>query len=413
MSKKELTKNSATVFAATFINSASAFIFLLMMGRSMGMGDFGALNALLSIQLIFSVFTGALILVYAKYTAQFLALQLPGKVWGFYSLSWSLALLCAFLSVLLVAGSSVLWKESLNIDSFGVILITGTLIGSYFLQAVPLGFVRGMEKFGILAIGLSISGLLRLALAAIFIAIGITVGKAISALFLSVIVSIAIMHIAISSHQKDVEPERPNVGRHEMLSFYIKAVIAGFFPLFFINVDIILVRLLFSPEESGIYSAFATIGKTIFVTALVVSAALFPAAVRGKILNSANSIELFKRASFMLFGVGAVVTLFSYFWSDDIMRLLFRVDDKAVSSLLPYYCVAVWAVSFLLMEFNYSLASGGRKFLLLALAVTALQLPGIFYFSDSLEKLIMFQMTLFMTVAVVRFVAVMFRERTA
>ena len=411
MGKKELTKNSAIVFAATFISSASTFIFQIMMGRSMDMNSFGAFNALLSIQLIFSVFTGALILLYTRYSASFWTLGEKGKLHGLYSHAWRNMSAIAVVAFFAVTATSFLWGESLNIGSEIPIIFAAFLIASYFIQSVPLAFVRGMQKFTFFFYGLGTSGLLKLALGALFIYLGITVEKALLALLLSVLVSIVIIHRLITPLLGERTDEGVGIGSSEMVSYGTRAVAATFFPMFFINVDMILIRSLFEPEFSGHYAAFGVIGKIIFLGGQIVAVALFPATVSGEASKVDYGNDLVSRAILLVFLGGGTVTLLASLFPLQIMSLLFRINDPHTALMLPWYCGFIMAVSLLLIEANHRLARGEYGFLWVAGVAAAVQFWGIYHFAGSLESIIKFQMVLFWTAAIIRMASLLLFSR--
>jgi O-antigen/teichoic acid export membrane protein len=411
MGKKELTKNSAIVFAATFISSASTFIFQVMMGRSMDMNSFGAFNALISIQLIFSVFTGALILLYTRYSASFWTLGEKGKLHGLYSHAWRSMSAIAVIAFLAVTATSFLWGERLNIGSKLPIILASFLIASYFIQSVPLAFVRGMQRFTFFFYGLGTSGLLKLVLGALFIYLGITVEKALLALLLSVLVSIVIIHKLITPLLGERTDGGAGIGSGEMLSYGARAVAATFFPMFFINVDMILIRSIFAPEVSGHYAAFGVVGKIIFLGGQIVAVALFPATVSGEASKVNYGNDLVSRAILLVFLGGGAVTLLASAFPLKIMSILFRIDDPYIASMLPWYCGVIMAVSLLLIEANHRLARGEYGFLWVAGAAAVLQLVGIFHFAGSLDSIIRFQLVLFWTAAVIRMASLLLFSR--
>jgi len=411
MGKNELTKNSIIVFATTFISSASTFIFQIMMGRSMEMDNFGWFNVLLSIQLIFSVFTGALILLFTHHAAMFWTLDEKGKLHGLYTSAWRIAAIIAVASICLVPLSAPLWMEKLRIESILSVLLASLLIASYFLQAIPLAFVRGMQKFYFFFYGLGTSGVFKVLLGAMFIYIGITVENALFALLLSVLLSIFLIHRLIIPLFLDHPATSVDVTREEMFSYGSRAVGATFFPMFFINVDMILIRSLFDPEISGHYAAFGVFGKLIFLGGQIVAVALFPATVSGDTAKVNIGNDLIGRAIVLvLLGGGAAVGL-SIAFPEKILQVMFKINDPATAELLPYYCGFILAVSVMLIEANHRLARKQYGFLWVAVIAAFIQVAGIIRFSDSLENLIKFQLILFSVAATVRVISLLFDSR--
>lgn len=411
MGKKELTKNSIIVFATTFISSASTFIFQIMMGRSMDMDSFGWFNVLISIQLIFSVFTGALILLFTHHAAMFWTLEEKGKLHGLYTSAWRIVAVIAVASTCVVPLSSPLWMETLRIESILSVILASLLIASYFLQAVPLAFVRGMQKFHFFFYGLGGSGIFKVLLGALFIYMGITVEKALFALILSVVLSIVLIHRLIIPLFIGIPAKGVDVSREEMTSYGTRAVAAIFFPMFFINVDMILVRSLFEPEISGHYAAFGVFGKLIFLGGQIVAVALFPATVSGDTAKIPIGNDLIGRAIVLVLLGGGTAVALSVAFPERILYMLFKIDDPSTAALLPYYCGFILAVSVLLIEANHRLARKQYGFLRVAIIASLLQVAGIIHFSGSLENLLKFQLALFTATAGVRVFSLLLDSR--
>jgi len=395
MSRRELTKNSVIVFSATAISSGSAFVFQIMMGRAMPLELFGALNAILSIQLITSVLTGALILSFARYSAEFKAKGEAKKVSGFYDISWVVASLSALGALLVFLLTSPFWKKFLGVGGVDTILTASILVAVYFIQSAPLGFVRGTKKFFILAVGLSLSGILKIVFAGVLIYAGVSVARSLLAIILSVLVSIIVMHLMIKFEMKKGSKERPEVGRGAMFKFCLKAVGVSFFPLFFVNIDMIMVRSLFGEELSGYYAAFSVIGKTLFILSQVIAVALFPAAVSDNVSDKLDDGSLLKWASMLLLIPSLVLVFLCYRFPEDILQTIFNKDVGAFAYLLPYYVLMVASVSMLLLESNYRLAKGEYKILKAGFVLAVIQLCGLVWFSESFENLIIFQTMIF------------------
>lgn len=413
MGKAELTKNSAIIFAATSVSSLCTFIFHVMMGRSMTLDYFGQFSALISVQFIFSVFAGALILLYTRHAAKLWTLGELGTLHWIYMHAWRVMAVAGLACGALIILSSLAWRTTLNIESVTMVMMAALLIAVYFLQSVPLAFVRGLQKFQMFGIGLTSAGILKLVLGALFIYTGITVSNALLAVILAVLLSIVLMHRMLWPLIKNGAPKKLEMDKSENRHFYLRALAGTFFPVFFVNIDMILVRSLFTPEESGQYAAFMVIGKVIFLFGSVLAIAIFPATVSLDIMKKQKGNDLLYRAMVLLLIGGGAVLIPTLLYPAKILFLLFKIESNGAAQLLPYYCASMLAVSLLMIEAHFRLARQQYDFLWVVAAAAVIQVVGIIAFSYSLAYIIKFQMALFWVAFAVRFVSNMFEQKTA
>lgn len=405
-----LVKNSAIVFAAVSFSTASAFLFQVLMGRSMTLGDFGQLSAFLSIQTIFSVPSGALILLYSRHAASFSALGKRGELRGLYANGWRVCFVVAVASATAVFAGSYIWGGVKENWELGAAAALSLLVAVYFLQAVPLAFVRGLQKFHLMAVGLGISGVLKLAIAGILVWAGlVTVPLAVTAIIAGVAVSIALLYFLLRPALMEVPPASPGLDGRQMALFTLSAMAGTFFPMFYMNIDMIMVRMLYPLEVSGHYGAFLVAGKMVFLCGQVIGMVLFPAVVAGDAVNASGGNRLMWRAGVLLFSMGGALAAALSFFRDKVMGIILKTADEGMATLLPYYCIAILAVAALFLEWNHRLARQQFGFLRLAAAGAVMQVAGIAYFSASLEGMVKFQAALFCSLLAVR-LGILLRE---
>ncbi len=411
MGRAKLTKNSIIVFAATFVSSMATFIFQIMMGRAMTLDNFGQLSALFSIQMIISIVVGALILLYTRHTARFWTLDEKGKTRSLYSNAWKTCGAIGAACAVVLSVTSVFWSAKMNITSFASVVAISVLIAAYFLQSVPLAFVRGLQKFHLLGAGLGTAGILKLLLGVFIIYAGVTVPGAIFAVIVAVLLSIVVMHATLWPWIKKSEPAETGLKGKEMFSYAFTAMAGTFLPTFFINADMILIRSLFPSELSGYYAVFMVIGKVIFLCGSVVTVALFPAAVSEDAEGGKKGNELVFHAMILILVGGGAVVAVSFLYPVQLLEILFNKTDGQIALLLPWYSLFVLAVALIYMEAHQRLARGQYGFLWLAGAAAVAQVAGIYHFSYSLGAIIKFQAALFWAVFALRFLSVLIEGR--
>jgi len=126
---------------------------------------------------------------------------------------------------------------------------------------------------------------------------------------------------------------------------------------FFLELDLLLAKRFFSPEEAGIYAASALIGKGLLMFSTVASAVVYPKLVEERL--SRKGITAF------LWGVGITLILFASgyiflnFLGKPVVLLLFGDKYTGVTGLVPLYALALIPLALHLQITNYKGAIGG------------------------------------------------------
>lgn len=408
-----LVKNSAIVFAALSVSFAASFIFQVMMGRTLALGDFGQLSAIIAVQGIFSVLPGAMILLYARHAAMLRARGDDGALRVLYDRSLKESAAAALLIGVAVAATAPWWRAWMRIESGTAAFLGALLIAAFFLQAPPLAFVRGLQRFWLFAAGLGGAGVLKVALGAAVIAAGInTVSNAVAMLIVSTLLSTVVMHLALLRGMGSGAPAVHGFSRKETAVFLFSAMAGSVFPMIYLNADMILIRSVMPAEVSGHYGAFMMVGKVVLQLGQVVAIALFPAVVGAVVSGGRTAPALALRALGMVLGAGLCVMAAAFLFPELLMRVMLKTSDPALAPLLGWYTAAAVAVALLFVESNYSLARHRYGYLIPGALAAAAQVAGIIRLSGSLEAIVKFQAALFWGVFLLR-AALLAREWNA
>ncbi len=408
-----LVKNSAIVFAALFLGSAASFVFQIMMGKTLSLGDFGQLSAILAVQGIFSVLPGGMILLYARHAAALQARNSETAMRALYDRSMKESVAAALVAGVAVAGAAPWWSRWMHIESGAATLLTVLLIAVYFVQAPPLAFVRGLGHFWLFAGGMGGAGVLKLALAAVVIVAGMnSVPNAVITLIVSTLLSVVVLHLALLRGMAGGAAAAHGLSRKETAAFLFSALAGTVFPLIYLNADMILIRSVMPAEVSGHYGAFTVAGKVMLQLGQVVGIALFPAVVAGSTAGGGVSPSIVFRGFGLVLAAGLCAIAGAFLFPEWYLRLMLRTSDPALAPFLGWYTLAAVAVTLLFVEFNYSLARHRHGYLVPGALAAAAQVVGIISFSGSLESIVKFQAVLFWGVFLIR-AAILLRELKA
>jgi hypothetical protein len=163
-------------------------------------------------------------MLYSRHTAVFSAAGNRGGLKSLYSESWRVCGALAAVSAVLVFAASRMWQDQ-PADPASVSAVIATLVAVYFIQAAPLAFIRGTQKFHLMAVGLGGAGLLKLGFAAALLWGGaLSVTSAVSAIAVGVIISIVAMHLMLWPAIGGVDEAATGLNPRRMFLFALSAM---------------------------------------------------------------------------------------------------------------------------------------------------------------------------------------------
>ncbi len=391
MINNKLTKNGIFLFLAFMIGNISAYFFQFYMSRKLSMEDFGMFNSLLSLSAIVSVPAGTVSLVMARYTSKFHALQDIGKIKYLFYNAYIKLLLAGTIGIGIFISLSKYIGTFLNIHTnFPIILIGISLLLSLILP-INLGILQGLQRFGYLGINGSISGLLRLAFGVLFIYIGFGVHGAILAGIVPVFIIILITWYPTRFLlSKTIKHDKEKYTK-EIIWYSLPATLANLCFSGLINIDLVLVKHFFSPEDAGNYAATAILGRSIFYLPGAIILAMFPMVSESHTLNKDTYGLLNKALLFTLILSGFGLIIFFVFPSQ-VMGLLMGKKFIATAQLLRVFGLAMLPFALLNILINFNLAKHRVKFVYTLAVGCLLEIFLIYIHHNSLTQVIYIMM---------------------
>jgi O-antigen/teichoic acid export membrane protein len=226
------------------------------------------------------------------------------------------------------------------------------------LTAILRGLFTSIESFGILSYAGGIELLIRALCGVILVFLGFQV---FGALVSSALGALSIFFLLL--RKRNLLPEAYNRRKQQNTSgegfgsitskvFFI-TVPTGFF----LELDLLLAKRFFSPEEAGIYAAATLIGKGLLMFSIVASTVIYPRLVEEKL--SKRGISAF------LLGVGITLLIFIpggiflKLFGKPVVELLFGDKYAAVVGLVHLYAFSLIPLAIHLQVTNYKGAIGG------------------------------------------------------
>jgi O-antigen/teichoic acid export membrane protein len=268
---------------ASVVSNALGYGLTVLLTRSYGPAEYGALGALLGVGLIGGIPAGALQYVLARRTA---AADLPPGENERAGLRLSLRV-GVTLGALVVLLSPVA-DAFFHLGSPWPAVWLGVMLVPYSVQGALLGGLLGHERYPAFAGGQVLTAVARFAAGAVTAALSLSVAGAMAALAVgTVLAALGLWWISGPATWRVPGP-RPR----DLLADLLRAcsAIAGVIVLS--NVDLLLARHFLSADDSGAYALAALFGKACLWGAQFVPALVFPrlardGAGRGLLLRSA------------------------------------------------------------------------------------------------------------------------------
>jgi len=160
------------------------------------------------------------------------------------------------------------------------------------------------------------------------------------------------------------------------ISYFIVSIII----LLVFNLDILLARIFFSPETTGLYAVLSILGKICFFGTISISKAMFPLTSEKKELGE-KSTSLLLKSILITFLICAGVFLLFFFFPEIIIQTLYGPKYLNIAHLLIYSTIAmtILAVSNLILLYGLSTDSLKNSAFLFILPIIEIIILSIYH----------------------------------
>jgi len=383
-SRARVLNGSIIMLVSTTLVAVLNFAFNVAMARMLGPASFGHVTAIVTLLMLASAITLAFQLVCAKFVARNETMgektsvfqSLVGKAW--------------LVSLGVGAGLVVLQKpiaSYLHLPNSWALAVLAIGISAYVPLGVRRGGMQGICSFGRLSANFIIEAVTKLAIAILLVALGYGVMGAVGAISASILAAYIFPGMPASFRTRMRTALQPASFKEGMQAtvFFVGQVIIN-------NIDILLVKHFFAPEQAGVYAAVALAGRVLYIAGWSVVSAMFPisAAAKPRERNSHVILVpmLFVIALFVLFMLAA------NFFPALIMGTIFGQGFPSSGALLTRYAAAtgLYSVSVVLMTYEMSRRIANTAWLQLIFSGILVLAIGIFH--HTLQEVIVVQIVL-------------------
>ena len=276
---------------ATFIANFSNYSFNVIAARWLGKDDYGALAALLSVFLIFSVPTTALQAIMAKYVAIYKVEGERARISSLLKGSLKLLLIIGLAVFVVFTAFSVPISRFMNVGSSASIIVLGSAIAMAGLYPIFLGALQGYQFFGHMGTNMMIQAFTRVIVGIVLIRIGWGIIGAMGASTLALAAAMIIAYFQ-GGTLFDLGLARERVDFREIFREFIPAIVILAIFWSFTGMDVVIAKRVLDPSPAGDYACAVFMGKIILFLPTAVSMVMFPKTAEAR-ARQVRSLKVF------------------------------------------------------------------------------------------------------------------------
>jgi len=366
-----LLRHNTLLLGSTVITGLFSYLFHPIVGQLLGNIQYATVVSLTSLFGLLLTPAQIFITVFNKFTADLTAQGRPDQINYLLRLCSRYAFIVGVLVMVAVTIFSPSLAAFLKLSSPVPVIIMGISVIWGIAGTITNGAVQGRQEFGWIALTSFIGIVLRVALTAALIVIGLGVNGAILGLVLGSTVGYALSLWPLRGILRGPTARVPSL--RPLFTYSLATLVAAVGGGLLFNIDTLLAKHYLTPTDASYYVAIVTIGRiVIFVTASS-AGVMFPkvAALQQQGGNYRPILAWTLAATFALsIGVLGVFWLFP----GHIIALILRTPPSPqIAGQLVWYGLAMLMYSLSTVLTTYFMSLGRMAFVWLVLACAGLQ----------------------------------------
>lgn len=374
---RRLVVGSIVLLICINIFSALGLVFQLSMARVLSIEDYGTLGALFSVIYFLGLFTESLQTMVAKYSSSGKA---DGKIKNvlrrFLVKSTYLSLIVFLIYLVFALPFSLITKIPYLLIAF-----SGLFIFPAFLIPNTRGVLQGKNYSWALGFNMVLEGILKVTAGLLFVYLGWRVYGAVGGAMLATALAFGFSFLPLRSILRTKE-EHADVSEIKTTSGPIFLIILTI--MIFYSIDVIIAKIVFSPEIAGFYAITSIISKTIFWGTQPVSKAMFPLSNENNNLDKRKSNLVFLNSVAILVAMTAACLIIFAFFNDEVVYLFSgkNILESASALFMTGLGMAFISISNLILLYKVSINhTRGYKIMPLFILV---EVCALLFFSNNL-----------------------------
>jgi O-antigen/teichoic acid export membrane protein len=264
------------------------------------------------------------------------------------------------------------------------------------ITPIPWGGLQGLQKFGLLAFNLMLNGGLKLFVGVLLVAGGWGVLGAMGSIAIAYVVttflSLLLVEFSMKKESRSVEPQADLSEGHpsslsEAYRYFLPVGMTLLCFMILTQIDLILVKHLFTPVEAGYYSIAQMVGKIILFLPLPVVMVMFP---KVTLLDAQKkeTLPVLIRSLVVAGAFCALGILISHLFPDRITKMLTGKLYPECLPLIRFFSINMTFFSLTYILLNYHLAIHRNLFLYPLIVLALLQIVAIALFHETMIEVL-------------------------
>jgi O-antigen/teichoic acid export membrane protein len=381
----------------TAMSGFLGYLFHFIVSRKLSVGQYGELQAIVSLTMIFGVLSSALSYFIIKNSSVFAAHEDRQGQAHFLSFLIDRSRIPILGISILYLFLLPLFKSLLHLTDYFGLLAVGSSILFFLFSGFYANTLQGWKKFLVVGLIGSTVAAVKLAggylLALIYPMASFVSFSLLLSAFSGWLVARYFSRREWPVPGSDLAEEKVWREKYFNGESFKKSLIGIFFFSLALsvagNLDIILVKNLTSSETAGYYGALSVLGKIILWLNLSVVGVMFPEACSVGHFGQPARWKSIAGSYGLIFLVSFPAVVVFYFFPVFLVGLLYGQKYLAVSGFLWLFSLAALFLSFLTLEANLALARRDRRATYILGAVVSLLAAGVFLFHADLKQIIL------------------------
>ncbi len=389
--KDDFLRHAGVTFISSNLAGALNLVFYMVIIRMMTVEEYGVFISLVALIMYFGQASSAFQPVLARFLAVEIVRRRPREaLLVFKRVARDLGLISLGILAGFVAFARPLAAWQQIYDRPALFGLVGVIVAVYLVVFLPNAFFQGAQLFNQLALVTVVTGVMKFIVGVGLVAAGLGAAGALGSFLFSALLLIAAGIWFSRSFYRRQPPDAeggptPRVG--DIYRYVIPASLALLAFAVLTNIDITLVKSLFTPREAGYYSSAQLVGRIILYLATPLAVVVLPKAAGLQELE-VSSIHLLNRGlklGLLLCGSASAVC-----WAAPatVSRLIIGSSEPAIVSLIGPFSLAMALYSLLWVVVFYNLSVRATAFIKYLAVTAAVQASAIYLFHPSLTAVL-------------------------
>ena len=372
LKKDELLRHSLYTIGFLLLGALFSFLYDFSMSALLTPAQFGILFSLVSLHTMILVFSDAILLTVARFTARLVAEAKTERIYHLWQSVLKRTLIISLAAFLLLAASSLPIARFLHLDTAAYPIILFSFTVFVFGLAVNRGVLQGLQRFIPFGGALALGHLLKFGLGAGLVFLGMEIYGGIAAIPAAFAIAFLVSFIFLRRLPRNQDREASFAGFGSFAGLALLAVLAI---TTLTNIDVVLTRHYLDETTAGNYATLSLLGRVIFYAPMGIGLALFPKTAQLS-ENAGEHRRLFRKSLLLTLITAAAGLAVYWLFPEPILELLFGGKYSTIAPYMLRYgaAMALFAVAYLMMSYFLSLNRTGISFLLLGTAAVQIAL---------------------------------------